>query len=69
MPWGFSAETAERDWADLPKPDGWLGQPAVRAGCVYALDANSYCSRPGPGAVEGVEQLVRLLHPASFSES
>lgn len=30
---------------------------------VYAVDANSYFSRPGPRLVTGVEVLAHLLHP------
>jgi iron complex transport system substrate-binding protein len=38
--------------------------PAVRNGRVYALEANSYFSRPGPRLVTGVEALAKLFHPA-----
>jgi len=46
------------DWADLP---------AVRAGRVYAVDANSYFARPGPRVVDGTELLAHLIHPELFS--
>jgi len=35
----------------------------VRHGRVYAVDASSYFSRPGPRLVDGVEILAALLHP------
>jgi len=38
--------------------------PAVRNGCVSALEANSYFSRPGPRLVTGIEALAKLFHPA-----
>lgn len=66
MPCGYSAAAAANEWAALPKPPGWETLPAARAGRVYALDANRYCSRPGPRVAEGVEQIARLLHPAVF---
>ncbi len=66
MPCGYSAEAAANEWALLPKPPGWETLPAARTGRVHALDANSYCSRPGPRVADGVEQLARLLHPAVF---
>jgi iron complex transport system substrate-binding protein len=63
MPCGYSQEAAQREWDALPKPAGWERLPAVQSGQVYALDANSYCSRPAPRVVDGVEQLARLFHP------
>jgi iron complex transport system substrate-binding protein len=30
---------------------------------VWAVDASSYYSRPGPRLVDGVEHLARVLHP------
>jgi iron complex transport system substrate-binding protein len=65
IPCGYSAEAAQREWEALPKPAGWEKLPAAKAGRVYALDANSYCSRPAPRVVEGIERLARLLHPQS----
>ena len=63
MPCGYSQEAAQHEWEALPKPTGWERLPAVQQGRVYALDANSYCSRPAPRVVDGVECLVRLFHP------
>lgn len=68
IPCGYSAEAAQREWDALPRPPGWFDIPAARAGRVYALDANSYCSRPAPRVVEGVEHLARLLHPECFPQ-
>jgi iron complex transport system substrate-binding protein len=66
MPCGYSAAAAANEWAALPKPPSWETVPAARAGRVHALDANCYCSCPGPRVAEGVEQIARLLHPAAF---
>jgi iron complex transport system substrate-binding protein len=38
----------------------------VREGEVWAVDATSYFSRPGPRVVDGVEILARILHPEVF---
>ncbi|MBA2442935.1 MAG: cobalamin-binding protein [Rubrobacter sp.] len=68
MPCGFGLERALEEThllADLP---GWRQLPAVRDGRVWAVDANSYFSRPAPRLVEGVELLARLLHPGAFPE-
>ncbi len=39
------------------------GSPALGAGRVYAVDAASTFSRPGPRLVDGVELLGHVLHP------
>lgn len=63
IPCGYDADSARREWESLPKPYGWESVPAVQTGRVYAFDANSYCSRPAPRVVDGIEQLARLFHP------
>jgi iron complex transport system substrate-binding protein len=43
-----------------------LEQPAwrwARHVPVWAVDANSYLSRPGPRVVDGIELLARILNP------
>lgn len=66
MPCGFNAERAIREARILPGLDGWRDLSAVRNGRVWAVDANSYFSRPAPRLVEGVEILARILHPRIF---
>ena len=67
MPCGFGARrTVEEACRVLPAVSGWNDLPAVREGRVWAVDANSYFSRPAPRLVEGVEILARILHPETF---
>ena len=67
MPCGFGAyRAAEEARRMLPGLPGWDHLPAVKAGQVWAVDANSYFSRPAPRLVEGVETLARLLHAEAF---
>jgi iron complex transport system substrate-binding protein len=67
MPCGFDLEqTMSRARALFSYP-GWSEIPAVRAGRVYAVNANSYFARPGPRVVDGAELLAHLLHPTLFS--
>ena len=67
MPCGFDAQrTVEEARRVLPELSGWDDLPAVREGRVWAVDANSYFSRPAPRLVEGVEILARILHPEVF---
>jgi hypothetical protein len=45
-------------------PEPWHAIPAVRNGRVYALEASSYFSRPGPRLATGIEALAKLFQPA-----
>jgi iron complex transport system substrate-binding protein len=63
IPCGFDAATAQRGWDALPKPAGWATIPAARTGRIHAIDANSFCSRPAPRVVDGIEHLAVLFHP------
>lgn len=66
-PCGFDLERTLREAAEiLPHRMGWSALPAVRAGRVYAVDGNSYFSRPGPRIVDSLELLARLVHPELF---
>ncbi|MEO6390901.1 MAG: cobalamin-binding protein [Pyrinomonadaceae bacterium] len=47
-------------------PAGWNDLPAMKTGDVWAVDATSYFSRPGPRVVNGVEILAKILHPEIF---
>lgn len=47
-------------------PAGWHDLPAVRDGEVWAVDASSFFSRPGPRVVDGAEILAHILHPEIF---
>ncbi|MDQ4129137.1 MAG: cobalamin-binding protein [Actinomycetota bacterium] len=67
MPCGFDAGRAVREARVLPGLPGWYDLSAVRAGRVWAVDANSFFSRPAPRLVEGVEILARILHPEAFA--
>jgi iron complex transport system substrate-binding protein len=63
-PCGFYAADTLRALPKARLPAGWLDLPAVRDGNVWALDATSYFSRPGPRVVDGAEILAGILHPA-----
>jgi len=69
MPCGFDAARAVGEARVLPGILGWEELPAVKSGRVWAVDANSYYSRPAPRLVEGVEILARILHPEVFPEA
>jgi iron complex transport system substrate-binding protein len=62
-PCGYDAKRARDEYVSLDLPEQWNAMPAVRNSRVYALEANSYFSRPGPRLITGVEALAKLLHP------
>jgi iron complex transport system substrate-binding protein len=62
-PCGYSAEQARDEYRSMDFPEQWNAMPAVRNGRVYALEANSYFSRPGPRLITGIEGLAKLFHP------
>lgn len=66
IPCGYYKEDILRQLPQARLPEGFLDLPAVRREEVWAVDATSYFSRPGPRVVDGAEILARILHPALF---
>jgi iron complex transport system substrate-binding protein len=66
IPCGYYIHDILRQLPEAHLPEGWNELPAVKAGRVWATDATSYFSRPGPRVVDGVEILARILHPDVF---
>jgi iron complex transport system substrate-binding protein len=66
IPCGYYKEDILRQLPSANLPAGWEDLPAVRSGNVWATDATSYFSRPGPRVIDGVEILARILHPEIF---
>lgn len=63
MPCGRDAARAAAEAEGLLREPALRGAPAVRRGCVVAVDADAHFSRPGPRLVDGLEVLASLLHP------
>ena len=68
MPCGYYIEEAEEEARRLAANPDFAATPAARGGGVYAVDATSYFSRPGPRIVDGLEILAWAAHPESFPE-
>jgi iron complex transport system substrate-binding protein len=66
MPCGFNVKRTVTEYGAFKFPDGYMNLPAVRERRVFAVDANSYFSRPGPRLAEGVALLAHLFHPNLF---
>lgn len=63
MPCGCDVAASARAFQEVAALDVWRDLPATYLWQLYAVDATSYFSRPGPRVVEGVEILAGMLHP------
>jgi iron complex transport system substrate-binding protein len=68
MPCGYYLEQAESEARRLFDRPEFAGTPAARGGAVFAVDASSYFSRPGPRIVDGLEILAWAIHPEAFRD-
>jgi len=68
MPCGYNLDRTSTELGDMKIPESWSDLPAVRDHLIFAVDANSYFSRPGPRLAEGVEILARIFHPDLFAK-
>jgi iron complex transport system substrate-binding protein len=66
MPCGMYLPEAEEEGASVLRNPDVTETPAARAGSVFAVDASSYFSRPGPRLVDGLEILAWAIHPDAF---
>jgi iron complex transport system substrate-binding protein len=65
-PCGYHLPRVKEEAARLRDLPGWTSIPAVQKGQVYAVDADSYVSRPGPRVGEGTRLFAHLFHPDEF---
>lgn len=63
-PCGYTAKQARSEYEAIDLPDQWHSIPSVKNNRVYALEAASYFSRPGPRLVTGIEILAKTLWPS-----
>jgi iron complex transport system substrate-binding protein len=61
MPCGYHREEVEHELAIVPFPDEWYSLRAVRNGHVFAMDASSHFSRPGPRILDGILDMAELF--------
>ncbi len=66
MPCGYYLEEAEEEGAQLLAHPEIADTPAARNGNVFAVDATSFFSRPGPRIVDGLETLAWAVHPEAY---
>lgn len=68
MPCGYYLEEAEEEGARLFEHHDFADTPAARNGNVFAVDATSFFSRPGPRIVDGLEILAWAVHPEAYPQ-
>ncbi len=68
MPCGYYLEEAEEEAAAFINQAEFADTLAARNGNVFAVDATSYFSRPGPRIVDGLEILAWALHPEAYPQ-
>lgn len=68
MPCGYYLEEAEEEAERVIAHPEIADTPAVRNGNVFAVDASSFFSRPGPRIVDGLEALAWAVHPEAYPE-
>ena len=60
---GYNANRNAAEFQSAKIPASWQNLPAIRNRRIFAVDANSYFSRPGPRLADGVELLAHLFDP------
>jgi len=68
LPCGFDLRKVFQEYGPLQKNNQWQSLRAVQDGMVFAVDALSYFSRPGPSIITGIEILAKIINPESFPQ-
>jgi len=68
MPCGFDISRTLKEYANLANNTEWKSLGAVKNNMIFAVDANSYFSKPGPRTITGLEILAKIIHPQLFRE-
>lgn len=61
MPCGYHRHEVQNELATIAFPPQWHSLRAVRRGNVFAMDANSHFSRPGPRIADGMVEMTELF--------
>jgi len=69
MPCGFDVKRTISEYNSvLAKNTDWNELEAVKKNSVYAVDANSYFSKPSLRTITGIEVLASIIHPDVFDD-
>jgi len=69
MPCGFDLDRTLAEYKKIfSSAQGWNKLRAVNEKNVYAVDANSFFSKPSIRTVTGIEILAKIIHPEIFEK-
>jgi len=69
MPCGFNVERTILEYnKNLRNDPDWQKLRSVKQKNVFAVDANSYFSKPSIRTITGIEILGKIIHPEVFTE-
>jgi len=68
MPCGFDLKRTLKEIQVLEEYENWFNLKAVKNKQVYAVEANSFFSRPSHRIVKGIEILAKIMHPEEFQD-
>ena len=69
MPCGFDVKRTVSEYEKYLRNDSkWNQLRAVKEKKVFAVDANSFFSKPSIRVITGIEILAKILHPELFSD-
>ena len=69
MPCGFDVSRTISEYTKiLENNEKWNSLKAVKNKSIYAVDANSFFSKPSIRTIEGIEILAKIIHPKEFEE-
>ncbi|WP_420888010.1 ABC transporter substrate-binding protein [Candidatus Nitrosotenuis chungbukensis] len=69
MPCGFDTKRTESECTEvLQNNQRWKKLRAIENSQVFAVDANSYFSKPSIRTITGIEILAKIIHPQEFSD-
>jgi len=69
MPCGFDTDRTISEYQKFLKSnERWNQMRAVKNNKIFAVDANSYFSKPSIRTITGTEILAKIIHPESFRD-
>ena len=67
MPCGFDTKRTVKEYHEILKNNEiWNSLDAVKKGRVFAVDANSFFSKPSIRTIDGIEILAKIIQPEKF---
>ena len=67
MPCGYHVHEVQKELKEVPFPAEWYSLKAVRNRNVFAMDASSHFSRPGPRIAEGILAMEYLFRQTKLA--